>query len=83
MHDVDLIPTTHQIKYEFPKEGPVHIASPELHPKYHYPNYVGGILMLSLEVHLFIQRPANFNRKIINSNRPQSAIEAAMRSWFN
>jgi len=49
MHDVDLIPTTHQIKYEFPEKGPVHIASPELHPKYHYPNYVGGILMLSLE----------------------------------
>ena len=47
MHDVDLIPQTHQIKYEYPKDGPVHIASPELHPKYHYANYVGGILMLS------------------------------------
>ena len=47
MHDVDLIPTTHEIKYDFPSEGPVHLASPELHPKYHYPNYVGGILMLT------------------------------------
>lgn len=47
MHDVDLIPTTHEIKYEFPAEGPVHLASPELHPKYHYANYVGGILMLT------------------------------------
>ena len=50
MHDVDLIPTTHQIKYEFPATGPVHLASPELHPKYHYPTYVGGILMLTHEV---------------------------------
>jgi len=47
MHDVDLIPQTHQIKYEYPTDGPVHIASPELHPKYHYANYVGGILMFS------------------------------------
>jgi xylosylprotein 4-beta-galactosyltransferase len=50
MHDVDLIPQTHQIKYEYPSEGPVHIASPELHPKYHYANYVGGILMFSHNV---------------------------------
>ena len=26
MHDVDLIPTTHQIKYDFPTKGPVHLA---------------------------------------------------------
>ena len=50
MHDVDLIPTTHQIKYDFPENGPVHLASPELHPKYHYANYVGGILMLTHQV---------------------------------
>ena len=50
MHDVDLIPQTHQIKYEYPSDGPVHIASPELHPKYHYANYVGGILMFSHNV---------------------------------
>ena len=50
MHDVDLIPTTHQIKYEFPKDGPMHLTSPELHPLYHYEKYVGGILMLTHEV---------------------------------
>lgn len=49
MHDVDLIPTTHQIKYDFPTDGPVHLASPELHPLYHYANYVGGILLLTHE----------------------------------
>lgn len=47
MHDVDLIPTTHQIKYSYPENGPVHLASPDLHPLYHYENYVGGILLLT------------------------------------
>jgi len=47
MHDVDLIPTTHQIKYDYPTNGPVHLASPDLHPMYHYANYVGGILLLT------------------------------------
>lgn len=47
MHDVDLIPTTHQIKYNYPENGPVHLASPDLHPLYHYENYVGGILLLT------------------------------------
>ena len=54
MHDVDLIPTTHQIKYDYPGSGPVHLASPELHPLYHYPNYVGGILLLTHEVDFYI-----------------------------
>lgn len=49
MHDVDLIPTTHEIEYKYPESGPIHLASPELHPKYHYANYVGGILMLTHE----------------------------------
>jgi len=47
MHDVDLIPTTHQVKYDYPTNGPVHLASPDLHPMYHYANYVGGILLLT------------------------------------
>ena len=50
MHDVDLIPTTHQIKYSYPENGPVHLASPDLHPLYHYENYVGGILLLTHQV---------------------------------
>lgn len=53
MHDVDLIPTTHQIKYDFPSSGPVHLASPELHPIYHYAKYVGGILMLTHQVRTY------------------------------
>nr|CAG4637009.1 EOG090X069C [Ceriodaphnia reticulata]SVE72936.1 EOG090X069C [Ceriodaphnia reticulata] len=36
MHDVDLLPINSQLKYAYPGDGQaLHIASPELHPKYH------------------------------------------------
>ncbi|RXN35222.1 beta-1,4-galactosyltransferase 7-like protein [Labeo rohita] len=47
MHDVDLLPENEDLDYGFPKEGPFHVASPELHPLYHYKTYVGGILLLT------------------------------------
>lgn len=36
MHDVDLLPLNEDLKYEFPKNGPFHVAAPGLHPKYNY-----------------------------------------------
>ncbi|CAH1734188.1 unnamed protein product [Chironomus riparius] len=45
MHDVDLLPINKDLKYEYP-ESPLHIAAPGLHPKYHYPSFIGGILLL-------------------------------------
>nr|CAG4641938.1 EOG090X0AZ6 [Eurycercus lamellatus] len=49
MHDVDLLPVNHQLKYDYPGDGnALHIASPELHPKYHYEKFVGGILILTV-----------------------------------
>ncbi|XP_064885623.1 beta-1,4-galactosyltransferase 7 [Columba livia] len=47
MHDVDLLPLNEQLDYSFPEAGPFHVASPELHPLYHYKTYVGGILLLT------------------------------------
>ncbi|CAL8262529.1 unnamed protein product [Lota lota] len=47
MHDVDLLPLNPALDYGFPEEGPFHVASPELHPLYHYKTYVGGILLLT------------------------------------
>uniref|UniRef100_A0AAY5EUT8 Beta-1,4-galactosyltransferase n=1 Tax=Electrophorus electricus TaxID=8005 RepID=A0AAY5EUT8_ELEEL len=47
MHDVDLLPQNEALDYGFPEEGPFHVASPELHPLYHYKTYVGGILLLT------------------------------------
>lgn len=47
MHDVDLLPLNPNLHYDYPKDGPFHIAAPELHPKYHYKTFVGGILLVN------------------------------------
>ncbi|XP_074642346.1 beta-1,4-galactosyltransferase 7-like [Tubulanus polymorphus] len=49
MHDVDLLPLNLDLNYDYPGEGPFHVSSPELHPIYHYPKFVGGILLLTRE----------------------------------
>lgn len=49
MHDVDLLPINQQLRYEYPANGPFHVASPDLHPKYHYKTFVGGILLVRRE----------------------------------
>lgn len=36
MHDVDLLPMNSELKYEYPADGPFHVAAPGLHPKYNY-----------------------------------------------
>lgn len=36
MHDVDLLPLNNDLKYDYPAEGPFHVAAPGLHPKYNY-----------------------------------------------
>ncbi|XP_054289776.1 beta-1,4-galactosyltransferase 7-like isoform X1 [Macrosteles quadrilineatus] len=49
MHDVDLLPLNPSLSYNYPSVGLFHIASPELHPRYHYPTFVGGILLVKKE----------------------------------
>ncbi|XP_030370292.1 beta-1,4-galactosyltransferase 7 [Scaptodrosophila lebanonensis] len=50
MHDVDLLPLNDALLYEYPSNlGPLHIAGPKLHPKYHYDKFVGGILLVRSE----------------------------------
>ncbi|RUS86467.1 hypothetical protein EGW08_005782 [Elysia chlorotica] len=46
MHDVDLLPLNEELRYDFPEDGPLHLAAPHLHPLYHYKTFVGGILLL-------------------------------------
>lgn len=50
MHDVDLLPNNDGLNYRFPGESSkyVHLASPEYHPKYHYAEYIGGVLLLTM-----------------------------------
>lgn len=47
MHDVDLLPLNRNLKYDYPKEQPFHVAAPNLHPRYHYDKFVGGILLIN------------------------------------
>lgn len=49
MHDVDLLPLNDRLHYEYPNDGPFHVAAPDLHPKYHYKTFVGGILLVKRE----------------------------------
>lgn len=49
MHDVDLLPINKHLRYSYPKNGPFHVAAPDLHPKYHYKSFVGGILLVNRE----------------------------------
>lgn len=49
MNDVDMLPLNENLTYAYPKYGPFHVASPELHPKYHYPTFIGGILLVNRE----------------------------------
>lgn len=49
MHDVDLLPLNPNLSYAYPTRGPFHLAAPDLHPKYHYEKFVGGILLVNKE----------------------------------
>lgn len=49
MHDVDLLPLNSNLRYDYPTDGPFHVAAPEIHPKYHYKTFVGGILLVKRE----------------------------------
>ncbi|CAG5020954.1 unnamed protein product [Parnassius apollo] len=49
MHDVDLLPLNDNLRYEYPESGPLHISSPQTHPKYHYDTFIGGILLIKKE----------------------------------
>ncbi|MCL4146200.1 UNVERIFIED_CONTAM: hypothetical protein GTU68_017231 [Idotea baltica] len=49
LHDVDLIPANPGLEYPFPADGPFHVAAPHLHPRYHYPTFIGGILLIRRE----------------------------------
>lgn len=47
MHDVDLLPLNPALDYRYPAGDIYHVSAPNLHPKYHYPTFVGGILIVT------------------------------------
>ena len=59
MHDVDLLPMNPNLTYAYPEEGPFHVASPNLHPRYHYPTFVGGILLVNRDHYELVDGMSN------------------------
>lgn len=60
MHDVDLLPLNDDLKYSFPGDGSaLHLSSPTLHPKYHYDNFVGGILIMTMKDFVLLNGMSN------------------------
>ena len=47
IHDVDLLPMSDKIQYDYPNGGLMHLTAPGLHPKYNYPTFLGGILLIT------------------------------------
>ncbi|KAF2366320.1 Galactosyltransferase C-terminal [Trinorchestia longiramus] len=59
LHDVDLLPMTQELSYRYPSSGPMHLAAPHIHPRYHYPAFIGGVLLLTREQFLLVNGLSN------------------------
>ncbi|XP_049861191.1 beta-1,4-galactosyltransferase 7-like isoform X2 [Schistocerca gregaria] len=62
MHDVDLLPLNSQLSYGYPESGPFHVASPQLHPRYNYSTFVGGILLIKRHMHDRVRRKRDMTK---------------------
>jgi xylosylprotein 4-beta-galactosyltransferase len=49
LHEIDLLPLYDALSYDYPRDGPFHVAAPGLHPRYDYPDFIGAILLLKVE----------------------------------
>jgi len=49
LQDVDLIPVHHNISYRFPSPGVYHASSRDVHPRYRYKAFFGGVLLLQTQ----------------------------------
>ncbi|CAK9298633.1 unnamed protein product [Gordionus sp. m RMFG-2023] len=48
MHDIDLLPLNQAINYSYPSPSEVlHLTPSGIHPRYNYPTFIGGILLIS------------------------------------
>ncbi|XP_064135296.1 beta-1,4-galactosyltransferase 7 isoform X2 [Loxodonta africana] len=79
MHDVDLLPLNEELDYGFPEAGPFHVASPELHPLYHYKTYVGGILLLSKQHYQLEDRQVTLPVSVSATACPTASGAGAVR----
>jgi hypothetical protein len=49
MHDVDLLPINPRLSYHFKgcSNGPLHLASPRVHPEYSKIDFIGATLLMT------------------------------------
>ena len=59
MHDVDLLPKNPALLYKYPESGPLHLSGPGLHPKYDYPTFIGGILLITRKMYTKLDGMSN------------------------
>lgn len=59
MHDIDLLPLNDNLKYSYPLNGPLHISSPQFHPRYSYPTFIGGILLINKKHYQMVDGMSN------------------------
>ena len=36
-----------ELSYGYPDSGPYHLAAPHLHPRYHFPDFIGGVMLIT------------------------------------
>ncbi len=79
LHDVDLVPLNPNLHYSYPAKGPFHVAAPGLHPKYDYPSFLGGILLITRQHYMLVNGMSNrywgwgleddeFHRRLLDAN---------------
>ncbi len=59
LHDVDLLPNNPALSYSYPADGPRHLSPAGLHPKYDYPNFLGGILLMRSDHFILVNGMSN------------------------
>ncbi|XP_063993549.1 beta-1,4-galactosyltransferase 7 [Diachasmimorpha longicaudata] len=58
MHDVDLLPLNDNLSYDYP-DTPFHLSAPDLHPRYHYSTFIGGILLINRDQFIQVNGMSN------------------------
>ncbi|ELU08027.1 hypothetical protein CAPTEDRAFT_93861 [Capitella teleta] len=61
MHDIDILPLNPRLSYRFDgcAKGPLHLASPSLHPHYSKIDFIGAVLLMTNEQYLKVNGMSN------------------------
>eukprot|EP00041_Stephanoeca_diplocostata_P014773 m.278972 g.278972 ORF g.278972 m.278972 type:complete len:425 (+) comp19794_c0_seq1:186-1460(+) len=77
MHDVDLLPLNPNLSYTYPRHT-MHLASPKIHPLYHYPKFIGGVFIIKNEDFRLVNGLSN---KFWGWGREDDDFYVRMQNW--